>query len=190
VGREEELEMIYKELQYNETRKTVVLHGLGGMGKTLLALTFAQRYRDTYSAVFWMNSKNVDTLKQGYVAAAKRIFREYPSLGHLKTIAEGDNLDEAVEAVKQWLSSAHNDRWLIIYDNHDTPKLPGNHDAGAFDIRPFFPDVSHGAILITTRSSQLRLGRTIAVKKLPNVKQGLEILADMSERDGLNSGRW
>jgi hypothetical protein len=32
---------------------------------------------DEYSAVFWVNSKDVDTLKQGYAAAARRIYSEY-----------------------------------------------------------------------------------------------------------------
>lgn len=154
-----------------------------------MALAYAQRHRAEYSAVFWMNSKDVDTLKQSFAVAAKRIVRDHPSLVHSKAVAEDGSLDEAVEAVKQWLSSTRNDRWLIIYDNHDTPKLPGSQDAGSFDIRPFFPEAAQGAILITTRSSQLRLGRPIAVKKLQNIEQSLEILANNSNRDALSKGR-
>lgn len=189
VGRDEELDRIYKELKNDGSRKIVVVHGLGGMGKTQLTLAYAKRHRDEYSAVFWVNSKDVDTLKQGYAAAARRIFRDHPSLAYLKTIAEGGNLDEAIEVVKTWLSSSRNDRWLIVYDNYDTPKLPGCNDEGTFDIRPFFPEAHQGAILITTRSSQLRLGRLVAVKKLQNVEHSLEILSHASGRNGLGSGR-
>ena len=156
VGRDKELDEISKELQYDGSRKMVVLHGLGGMGKTQLALAYAKQYRDEYSAVFWMNSKDLDTLKQSYVAAANHIFRDHPSLVHLKAVAEGAKLDEVVEAVKRWLSSARNNRWLIIYDNYDTPKLPGHDEPGTFDIRPFLPEADHGAIVSTTRSSQLQ----------------------------------
>jgi hypothetical protein len=74
------------------------------MGKTQLVLAYEKRHRDEYSAVFWINSKNIDTLKQGYLAAASRIYREHPSLLHLRTVAEGSNLDDAVNAVKRWLS--------------------------------------------------------------------------------------
>ncbi|KAF3031307.1 hypothetical protein E8E12_000040, partial [Didymella heteroderae] len=186
VGRQEQLDAIHQELQYNGSRKTVVAHGLGGMGKTQLALKYAQQYRQEYSAVFWVDSKSEDTLKQGYAAVADRIYREHPSLVHLKAVAEGSNLDEAAEAVKRWLSSAGNDRWLLIFDNYDTPKLPGHDKAGTFDIRPHLPQAHQGAVLITTRSSQLQLGRPVAVRKLQDIEHGLEILAQTSRRDGLN----
>jgi hypothetical protein len=189
VGRSDELAAIYKELQQDSSRKTVVVHGLGGMGKTQLALAYAQRHKDEYSAVFWVNSKSKDTLKQSYALAARRIYRDHPSLLHLKTAAEGGNLDDVVEAVKRWLSLSQNNRWLVIYDNHDTPKLPGHNELGTFDIRPFLPEADHGDILITTRSSQLRLGPLIAVKKLQSIEHGLEILSHASGRDILSSGR-
>jgi len=189
VGRSEELDAIHRELEHDRCRKTAVVHGLGGMGKTQLALAYAQRHKDKYSAVFWVNSKDADTLKQGYAAAARRIYREHPSLSHLKAVAEGGNLDEATEAVKRWLSSVGNDGWLVIYDNHDTPKLPGHDEPGTFDIRPFLPEADHGAILITTRSSQLQLGRLVAVRKLRDINDSLEILAQTSRRDGLALGR-
>jgi Cdc6-like AAA superfamily ATPase len=189
VGREEHITEICEALQYDGSRKTAVVHGLGGMGKTQLALAYAQRHKDDYSAVFWVNSKDVDTLKQGYAAAARRIYREHPSLVHLKAVAEGSDLNEAAEAVKRWLSSAGNDRWLAIFDNYDTPKLPGHDEPGTFDIQPFLPDADQGSILITTRSSQLQLGRPVAVKKLREIEQSLEILSRTSRRDGLSLGR-
>jgi hypothetical protein len=189
VGRSEELDAIHRELRHDGSRKMAVVYGLGGMGKTQLALAYAQRHRDDYSAVFWVNSKDVDTLKQGYAAAARRIYREHPSLVHLNAVAEGSNLNEAAEGVKRWLSSAGNDRWLVIYDNHDTPKLPGHDEPGTFDIRPFLPEADQGSILITTRSSQLQLGRPVAVKKLREIKQSLEILSQTSRRDRLSLGR-
>jgi hypothetical protein len=179
VGREENITEVCEALQYDGSRKTAVVHGLGGMGKTQLALAYAQRHKDDYSAVFWVNSKDVDTLKQGYAAAARRIYHEHPSLVHLKAVAE---------AVKRWLSSAGNDRWLVIYDNHDTPKLPGHDGPGTFDIRPFLPEADQGAVLITTRSSQLQLGRPVAVKKLREIEQSLEILSQTSRRDRLSLG--
>jgi hypothetical protein len=189
VGRSDELATIHQELQHDSSRKTVVVHGLGGMGKTQLALAYAQRHKDEYSAVFWVNSKSEDTLKQGYADAARRIYRDHPLLVHLKTIAEGSGLDDAVEAVKQWLSHPKNNRWLVIYDNYDTPKLLGHKEPGTFDIRPFLPEAHHGAVLITTRSSQLRLGPLLAVKKLQSIEHSLEILSHASGRDGLNSGK-
>jgi DNA replication protein DnaC len=45
VGRDDELDDIVKELQYDGSRKMVLLHGLGGMGKTQLALAYAKQHR-------------------------------------------------------------------------------------------------------------------------------------------------
>lgn len=134
VGRDEHIVKIYQALQYDGSRKTAIVHGLGGMGKTQLVLAYEKRHTDEYTAVFWINSKNINTLKQGYLAAASRIYREHPSLLHLRTVAEGSNLDDAVNAVK---------RWLVIYDNHDTPKLIGHNEPGTFNIRPFLPEANH-----------------------------------------------
>jgi hypothetical protein len=189
VGRDDNITEICEALQYDASQKTAVVHGLGGMGKTQLALAYAQRHKDEYSALFWVNRKDVDALKEGYAAAARRIYRNHPSLEHLKVIAEGSDLDEAAVAVRRWLSSAGNDRWLVIYDNYDTPKLPGHDEAGTFDLRPFLPEADHGAILITTRSSQLQLGRPVAVKKLRDIEHSLEILSQTSRRDRLSLSR-
>jgi hypothetical protein len=189
VGRSEELDAIHRSLESDGSQKIAVVNGLGGMGKTQLALAYAKRHKDEYSAVLWVNSKDVDTLKQGYADAARRIYRDHPSLVHLKAVAEGSDMDAATEAVKQWLSSAGNDRWLIIYDNHDTPRLPGHDKPGTFDIRPFLPEADHGAILITTRTSQLQLGRPVAVKKLQDIEHSMEILSQTSRRDSLGLGK-
>ena len=188
VGRDDDMVKICEALQHDGARKTAVVHGLGGMGKTQLALAYEKRHREEYSAVFWINSKDVNTLQQGYVAAAKRIYRDHPLLIDFKAAAEGSDLAEAMETVRRWLNQPKNTRWLIICDNYDTPKFPGRDDLGTFDIRSFLPEVDHGAILITTRSSQLDLGSPITVKKLQKIEHSLGILSHVSKRDGLSSG--
>jgi Cdc6-like AAA superfamily ATPase len=52
VGREQELENIHNSLAGDGRRRTVVLHGRGGMGKTQTAMAYASRYRESYSAIF------------------------------------------------------------------------------------------------------------------------------------------
>jgi pimeloyl-ACP methyl ester carboxylesterase len=52
VGRGEELHAIHSQLQHDRTHKIVVMHSLGRMGKTQLALAYAQQHRNEYSAVF------------------------------------------------------------------------------------------------------------------------------------------
>ncbi|SLM38641.1 P-loop containing nucleoside triphosphate hydrolase [Lasallia pustulata] len=53
VGRKEELAKIKEAFQGDGSQRTIVfLHGLGGIGKTQLAVTFVKEHRDTYSAIF------------------------------------------------------------------------------------------------------------------------------------------
>jgi hypothetical protein len=100
-----------------------------------------------------------------------------------------ENLDDVVDAVKAWLSLPHNTRWLMIYDNYDNPKLPGNTDPTTIDIRKFLPESYQGSIIITTRSSQVRNGYPIHVRKLSDIQDSLEILSNVSRREGLRSGK-
>jgi hypothetical protein len=188
VGREGELAQIHEKLQSCGSRTTVILHGLGGMGKTQLAVTYAKRHRDLYSAIFWLNAKDADTLKQSFGNIAKRILQDHPSLSYLNDAAESGDLDKVVDGVKRWLNGSRNNRWLLVYDNYDNPKLAGSHDLGAFDIRLFLPETHQGAIIITTRSSQVKIGHLIPIKKLEDIQHGLEILSHTSGRHGLSNG--
>jgi hypothetical protein len=189
VAREEELAQMREELGNTSSRRTIVLHGLGGMGKTQLAVAYAKKYRAEYSAVFWLNSKDEDLLKQSFVKVAKRIIREHPSSVHFRSLAESEDPNGAVEAVKRWLDQPENNRWLIIYDNYDNPKLANNKELGAFDIRLFLPEAYQGAVIITTRSSQVKIGRLIPIRKLQDARDSLEILSHTSGRQGLGNGK-
>lgn len=114
--------------------------------------------------------------------------QEHTSPSWLSAVHEKGDLDEVVVAVKQWLSLPKNTRWLIVYDNYDNPKLPGNADRTAVDIRWFLPEVDQGLIIITTRSSQVKIGHRIRVGKLEDVQDGLEILSHESGRDRVMEG--
>jgi hypothetical protein len=75
----------------------------------------------------------------------------------------------------------------VIYDNFDNPKTSGNPNL-AVDIKQFLPGSDHGSIIITTRSPQIRQGIRIHVQKLPDVKEGLEIVSNMSGRNDIEKG--
>ncbi len=206
VAREEELARLHEVLGGNSpNRRTAVLQGLGGMGKTQSAIAYATRHRDDFSAIFWLNAIDEASLKQGFLRVAERILRQYPSADDLKSAVERNDLNEGLQTVKKWLDNTKNDRWLLIYDNYDNPLLgnegatreesaattPGDgadNASQAYDIRRFLPDAFHGAILITTRSFQVQLGHRISLKKLDNPQDGLEILSSMSNRQGLDKG--
>lgn len=190
IGRDKELVEIKEAFQGDGShRKTVILHGLGGIGKTQLAVTFIKQQRDTYSAVFWLNGRDEDMLKQSFVNMAKRLYNEYPSSTLLRAAAESEKTDLVVEAMKRWLSAKGNIQWMLVFDNIDNPKLPGINDPQAYDIRSYFPEAHQGFILITTRSSQLKIGKVVRVKKLQNIGESIAILAHMSERQISDLGK-
>lgn len=188
MAREEELAEMHGTLSGDGSRRTVVLHGLGGIGKTQLAVAYAKRYKDNYSAIFWLNIKDEDSLKQSFANLARQILREHPSASRLSSVDIKRNFDEVMDAVKAWLSLPNNTRWLMIYDNYDNPKLLGNTDPAALDIRKFLPESYQGSIIITTRSSQVKIGHPIRIRKLEDVRDSLEILSNASRREGLING--
>ena len=189
VAREAELAEIQMKLRDDGSRRTVVLHGLGGIGKTQLSVAYAKRHKESYSAIFWLNITDEDSLKQSFAKLARRILREHPSTSWLSNVDTEINLDEVVVAVKAWLSRPNNTRWLIIFDNYDNPKLPGNTDPAAVDIQKYLPELYQGSIIITTRSSQVRIGHLIRIRKLSDVHDSLEILSTVSRRRELMTGK-
>ncbi|MCJ1313481.1 hypothetical protein MMC25_007159, partial [Agyrium rufum] len=187
VARETELLEMRRNLSGDGSRQTVVLHGLGGIGKTQISLAYARRHKDSYSAIFWLNIKDENSLKQSFTKVAEQISREHPLALRLSNVDTNESLDEVVDAVKAWLSRPNNTRWLLIFDNYDNPKLPGNSDPVAVNIRKFLPEAHQGSIIITTRSSQVRIGHLIPLRKLDDVHDSLEILSNVSRREGLRN---
>jgi hypothetical protein len=110
VAREEELAEIHEALDKNGSRSTVILHGLGGIGKTQLSIAYAKRHKDHYSAIFWLNIKDEDSVKQSFAKLARQILRRHPSADPLNRVDMGGKLDEVVDAVKAWLSLPGNTR--------------------------------------------------------------------------------
>ena len=99
MAREQELEEIHKAISGDGSRRTVVLHGLGGIGKTQLTVAYAKRHRDSYSAIFWLNIKDEDALKQSFANVARQILREHPSASWLSNVDIKENFEVVIDAV-------------------------------------------------------------------------------------------
>ena len=161
---------------HNMRRKVLVLHGLGGIGKTQLALEFARKHREAFSAIFWLDGSSRDAIRQSIAGIASRL--PVTQIGerarNLKRAA--DELDAAIDEVLRWFSLPKNNRWIIVIDNVDRAYPPAGHDPEAFDVEGFFPDTDHGSILITSRLKELKhLGRSHEVDSM-NKAQGTRLL--------------
>lgn len=180
VGRDTELQVIHDMLHTDGSRRTVVLHGLGGIGKTQIAVAYAKNHYQHYSGIFWTNAKDEDALKRSFLQIGKRIARQHVLAGDLSSGEYPENLDSIVAAIRNWLSLPNNTRWLMIYDNYDNPDM--------LDIQKYLPESHQGCVIVTTRSSRVNLGQYISIKKLANLQDSLGILATCSRRETLRNG--
>jgi hypothetical protein len=135
-----------------------------------------------------VNSKDEDSLKQSFARMIRRILQDHPSINRLSAVKEDSSFDEMIAVIKRWLDHPKNTRWLIIYDNYDNPKFRSNTDPAAVDLRGFFPGADYGSIIVTTRSSQVKLGHRIKVGKLEDMRDSLEILFNTSNRENAVDG--
>ena len=136
VGRDAELEELHQALtKGGKTAVTQVLTGLGGIGKTQMALEYAHRYRDEYCAVFWARAGSDQELTTDYAGIAAVLELEEKAAA---------NPAETREAVKAWLAA--NTGWLLILDNAVTPAA----------VKTFLPTAHGGRVLLTTRSQEVR----------------------------------
>jgi adenylylsulfate kinase-like enzyme len=90
-------------------RKVVVVHGLGGIGKTQLAVKFARKHYHRFSAVFWLDGLSEASLKQLFVDMAQRLPRSEltaDSAGQICNAAV--QADVAVRECQRWLSISSN----------------------------------------------------------------------------------
>jgi hypothetical protein len=170
------------------TRSVVVLHGLGGIGKTQLSITFMHRHKFKYTAIFWVNANDESSLKRSFVNIAQLILRDHSTAKVPTSVDLEEDVDGAIKGVKAWLSMSKNQKWLMIFDNYDNPKVPGDQDPTAVDLRGYLPACDHGSIIVTTRSSQVNLGTKIHIQKLLDIQDGLRILANTSGRTGVMDG--
>ena len=171
------------------SRRVVVLHGLGGIGKTQLAVSYMQRYRDEYSAIFWFNINDQASIEQSFTRVARQILQQHPDTKPLSTIDLQGDQGEVIDTVKAWLSLPGNTRWLLVFDNYDNPQLSNQTNNGAIDINRFLPASWQGSIIVTTRLSQVDIGHRISIKKLENIQDGMEILSSTSGRGDLSNSK-
>jgi NB-ARC domain len=136
------------------SRKVFVLYGLGGIGKTQLAIKFAKDHQAEFTSILFLDGSSRESLLRSFVPIYRRITEkkesQVPSSAQLAR-ANQISPEQMVEEVGQWLAQEHNNKWLLIFDNID--KEPS--DEGGFEIAPYFPPKDHGSILITTRLAPL-----------------------------------
>jgi tetratricopeptide (TPR) repeat protein len=109
------------------------LHGLGGVGKTQLAVEYVYRYTSEYDLVWWVPSEQPPLIRQSLLALAPQL--------RLK-VGPGDDVQQTLNAINDALRlGTPYRRWLLVFDNADRPE----------ELGPFLSNPS-GHILITSRN--------------------------------------
>ncbi|TLS40346.1 tetratricopeptide repeat protein [Streptomyces montanus] len=108
------------------------IHGMGGVGKTQLAIEYAYRHQSEYDIVWWIPAERPGQIGQALVELAGRL--------GLETSTEANIAGPAVrEALREGRPFS---RWLLIFDNADNPE----------QVRHYFPTGGNGTILVTSRN--------------------------------------
>ena len=117
--------------QYAAVTQTQAITGLGGVGKTQLALEYTYRHLADYETVWWVKSEEPATLAADYTSLAAKL-----------DLPEKTSPDQNVitEAVRIWLEQ--NESWLLVFDNAQDPE----------DLEDYLPRTGAGHVIITSRN--------------------------------------
>lgn len=130
AGRRDVLEQVRDRLRVNGA---LALHGLGGAGKTQVAVEYAFRFAANYDMVWWIPAEQPHLMRQSYLELGQQL--------HLRMAA---SIDESVGTVREALAAGTPyRRWLLIFD----------HAEGPGDLADYLPQGS-GHVLVTSRNPE------------------------------------
>nr|WP_263008718.1 FxSxx-COOH system tetratricopeptide repeat protein [Nonomuraea phyllanthi] len=138
TGREDLLERLRAGIASDVTAVVPhALHGMGGVGKTQVAVEYAWRYQSEYDVVWWISADQALLVPAALAALAPRL-----GLPPAKAVGIDDTAAAVLHALRR---GEPYDRWLLIFDNADRPE----------DINQLIPR-GPGHVLITSRNQQWR----------------------------------
>ncbi|KAB5581207.1 P-loop containing nucleoside triphosphate hydrolase protein [Coniochaeta sp. 2T2.1] len=134
-------------LSLGRESQRVALVGLGGVGKTQVALQLAFWTKENKAdcSVFWVPALSEATFEQAYTDIASQL-----------EIRRGDEQD-VKECVRQYLSSEADGRWFLVVDNSDDVALVCGSSRTPEGLVRYLPQSQNGRIVFTTRSRDIAM---------------------------------
>lgn len=143
-GREQELKDLEDRLSRYATTVNVhplTINGIGGIGKTRLAIEYATRNAGRFSALLFVTANTGEELDANLAGLCAPDALDLPEY-------KLSNQKEQFAAVVRWLQNDANSNWLLILDNVDT-------EEGAKAVRKLAPRLRRGNLIITSRLANL-----------------------------------
>jgi hypothetical protein len=136
-GRDKQLEALHSALAAANGAGVLVraLHGLGGIGKSRLAVEYAWKHEAEYSALLFVRAESAAALNANLAALVGAFLLDLPEKGAREDAAK-------IEAVLRWLEASPT--WLLILDNVD------DSDAVAA-VTALMPRLNGGHVIVTAR---------------------------------------
>ncbi|PNP77904.1 hypothetical protein FNYG_08630 [Fusarium nygamai] len=146
VGREDVLRLLLDRISPSANKdacQRTVIQGLGGIGKTQIALEVAFRLRDAdpSCSVFWVPAVDTMTFENAYRDIGQR----------LGVAGLDDDKADVKALVQAAMSREDTGQWLLIIDNADDPELM----FGSGALTQYLPCSTKGSILFTTRTREV-----------------------------------
>ena len=132
TGREQVLTLLHDTFCSGKVAaQSQAVSGLGGIGKTQIAVEYAHRYHGEYQVILWVRGDTREKMLSDIAALA--------SMLNLKEQHEQEQ-QLVIEAIRYWLRK--NTKWLLIIDNIEDLKF----------VRTILPSTARGHNLLTTRT--------------------------------------
>ncbi|KAI2956395.1 hypothetical protein CBS147324_10941 [Aspergillus niger] len=169
AGREDEITRIEGLFLQQNGPSKVAICGLGGVGKTQIALELAYRMRkrDPNCSICWITCTSYESVEQAYMNIALKL-----KITDIKPA-------EVKEKVKAYLSHKRAGKWVVIFDNADDMGMWSTNDITDTVLTDFLPESEQGHILFTTRSRKVAVklvsSHVITVTE-PNTEISIQIL--------------
>ncbi|KAK1776796.1 acyl transferase/acyl hydrolase/lysophospholipase, partial [Copromyces sp. CBS 386.78] len=98
-------------------KREFLLWGMGGVGKSQVALKFYEEHVDKFKYRFWVDATNLTTLKEGYIRIGRELWPgTEPTASNDAPVNETAANEALILRVTKWMEE-YNQDWLLILDN-------------------------------------------------------------------------
>jgi tetratricopeptide (TPR) repeat protein len=151
IGRDDLLKNLRRTLRAKRAGAVVqasAAYGLGGVGKTQLAIEYAHRFASDYDLIWWIPAEQPVAIPGRLAALARRL-------------GLPEHTDKSEQFALLFEELGGRDRWLLVFDNATAPS----------ELAPYQPPAGGGHVLVTSRNpAWTSMATPLVVEVLPRAE--------------------